>query len=89
MWINKRLSLSPIVYNSLQSFADFKADMHNVYIKAHKDQVQNWTKLPFIAIDDAIFSMLNSWPPEWHAPDVAVRNKVVVQKHNDATKLLD
>ena len=37
MWINKRLRLSPTVYNSLRSFADFKADMHNVYIKAHKD----------------------------------------------------
>jgi len=41
MWINKRPHLSPIVYTSLQSFADFNADIHNVYIKVHKDPVQN------------------------------------------------
>lgn len=37
MWINWRLHMSPMVYNSLQSFIDFKADMHNIFIKARKD----------------------------------------------------
>lgn len=40
MWINRRPLLSPIVYNSLRRFADFKADMHNVYIKARNDPAQ-------------------------------------------------
>lgn len=65
MWINRRPLLCPTMYNSLRSFADFKVDMHNVYIKACKDLTQNWTKLPFIPIDDAIFSVLNPWPPKW------------------------
>lgn len=60
MWINRRPCLSPTLYNSLRSFANFKADMHNVHIKAHKDPMQNWTKLPFITIDDAILSLLES-----------------------------
>ena len=55
MWINRQFHLSPIVHNSLQRFGDFKADMNNVYIKARKDLVQQWTKLPFIAINDVIF----------------------------------
>ena len=63
MWTHKQSCLSPMVYDNLQSFADFKADMHNVYIKVRKDPEQNWTKLPFIAIDDANFVVLDSWPP--------------------------
>jgi len=78
MWINKRLRLSPTVYDSLQSFVDFKVDMHDVYIKVHKDTTQNWTKLPFIVIDDVVFTMLDSWPPEWHAPDLAARDETLI-----------
>lgn len=37
MWINKRPYLSPTMYDSLRRFADFKKDMHNVYIKMWKD----------------------------------------------------
>lgn len=40
MWINRRPRLSPTMYNSLQSFADFKSDMHNIFIKARKDLVK-------------------------------------------------
>lgn len=79
MWINRRPRLSPPVYNSLRSFVDFKAEIHNVYIKVHKDPAQNWTTLPFIAIDDTIFFVLESWPPEWHAPDLAKKDRIVAQ----------
>lgn len=75
MWINRWLHLSPTVHNSLQSFADFKANMHNVYIKAHKDPTLQWTKIPFIAIDDAIILVLESCPPEWRAPDLVELDK--------------
>lgn len=37
MGINHKLQLSPTVYNSLQSFAEFKEYFHNVYIRAQKD----------------------------------------------------
>jgi len=33
-WIKRRPQLSPIVYNTLQGAAEFKVDMHNVYIRA-------------------------------------------------------
>jgi len=70
MWINQRPRLSPTMHNSLQSFADFKANMHNIYIKARKDPVKQWTKLPFVATDDAIFTVLETWPPKLHALDL-------------------
>jgi len=63
--------LSPTIYNNLQSTAEFKADMHNLYIRAWKDPQKTWVKLLFIATDDAIYEVLATWPPEWHALDVA------------------
>lgn len=80
MCINRRPWLSPTFYNSLWRFVDFKADMHNVYIKAGKDPAQNGTKVPFIAIDDAIFSMLESCPLEWHTLDLVEQDKIMAQK---------
>lgn len=46
MWMNKMPHLSPTVYNILLSLADSKVDIHYVYIKARKDPVLTWTKLP-------------------------------------------
>lgn len=40
-WINRRPCLSPIVYNILKSMAEFKADMHNLYIWVHKNLAPN------------------------------------------------
>ena len=37
MGISHKPQLSPTIYNSLQGFAEFKANMHNIYIKACKD----------------------------------------------------
>lgn len=40
MVINHKSQLSPTIYNNLQSFAKFKADMHNIYIMVHKDSIK-------------------------------------------------
>lgn len=87
MWINRRPHLSPTVHNSLQSFADFKADMHNIYIKAWKDPTKQCMKLPFVATDDVIFMILETWPPKWRAPDLAKLEKGAAQKKKDDAKL--
>lgn len=60
-----------MVYNSLQSFANFKFDIHNIFIRVHKDPKKQWMKLIFVATHDAIFIVLEKWPPEWRAPDLA------------------
>lgn len=87
MPINRRPHLFPMVHNSVHNFADFKVDMHNIYIRVRKDPVQNWTKLPFIAIEDTIFMVLDTWPPRWHAPDLAELEKTIAQKRKDDAKL--
>lgn len=61
--------------------------MHNIYIKARKDPAKQWTKLPFVAIDDTIFTVLEIWPPEWHAPDLEELEKMETQKKKDDAKL--
>lgn len=37
MGINHKQGLSPIIYASFQSFAEFKVDFHHAFIMAQKD----------------------------------------------------
>ena len=67
MGINRKLWLSPTIYNSLQSFVEFKANFHHVYMRACKDPVKKWNELPYLAMNDIIFDILEAWPPKWPA----------------------
>lgn len=67
MGINRKPWLSPTIYNSLQSFADFKVDFHHVFIRAWKDLMKTWHDLPYLVTDDVVFIVLESWLLEWHA----------------------
>lgn len=70
-----------VVTHSLQQFAEFKVDMHNIFIRARKDLMKQWMKLPFVATDDAIFTVLEAWPP------VAELESLVAHKKKDDAKL--
>ena len=61
--------------------------MHNIYIRTLKDLTKQWTKLPFVATDDAIFNILEAWPPKWHTPNLTEIKKSVAQRKKDETKL--
>lgn len=67
MWINCKSRLSPTIYNSLQSFTEFKADFNHVYIRARKEPMNKWNELHYLTMNDVIFTVLDSWPLEWHA----------------------
>ncbi len=75
MGINRKPRLSPTVYNRLQSFVEFKVDFHHIYLRARKDLTKKWSELPFIATDDVIFDVLETWLPEWHTPDITTVQK--------------
>ena len=53
-----------------------------------KDPEQKWTTLPFITIDDVVFVVLDTWPLEWHAPDLVVCNETENQRQKVFGKLL-
>lgn len=60
--------------------------MHNIYIRAQKDSTKQWMKVPFLAIDDAIFNFLEAWLPKWHAPNIAeLERSIAHKKENDVT----
>jgi len=40
-----------------------------------KDPANKWSELPFVAIDDVIFNVLETWLPEWRTPDIAEKKK--------------
>lgn len=52
-----------------------------------KDLAKKWSELPFIATDDVIFNVLDTWPPEWHTLDIIPVEKFVAQKKKEETKL--
>lgn len=35
--------------------------------------------LPFIAIHDAIYEVLATWPPEWHTSDKVILERIAAQ----------
>jgi len=76
-----------MVYNSLQRSTEFKVDMHNLYIQALQDPVHKWVKLLFIATNDVIFAVMESWPLEWHAPNFETMEKAAAQQRKKDTKL--
>jgi len=86
MGIKRKSWLSPTIYNSLQCFAEFKVDLHSIDIRVHKGPTKQWKELPFVAMKDVIFDVLE-WPPEWRAPDIAAMEKSTVQKNKEETKL--
>ena len=85
--INRMSWLSPTVYNSLQSFVEFKVDLHSIYIRAHKDSTNQWSELPFVAMEDVIFDVLETWLLEWRAQNIAAMEKSVAQKKKEDAKL--
>lgn len=58
-WINQQPCLSTKVYDSVKSVTEFKVDMHHVYIQVRKDLEQKRTTLPFIAIDEATYAVMD------------------------------
>lgn len=42
----------------------------------------------FITIDDTIFAVLDTWPPEWRGLDVVGRNETAIQKQKATAKFL-
>lgn len=48
--------------------------------------MKKWTKLPFVATDDAIFNVLEAWPLEWCTPDIAKLDRSAAQKKKDIAK---
>ena len=40
----------------------------------------------FIAIDEAIFAVLDTWPPEWRRLDAVGRDETIIQKQKVEAK---
>lgn len=56
------------VYENMKHIAEFKEDMHHVYIRAWKDPSQTWTPLQFIVTNDIVHNIVEAWPASWRGP---------------------
>ena len=73
----------------MQSFSEFKADFHHVFIRARKDPTKTWHNILYPATDDVIFAVLESWPSEWCAPvgSTVETDKSTMYRKKEETKL--
>jgi len=74
------------MYANLQGYTKFKAGFHRLSIKVRKDPSQKWYNLPYLAMNDAINAVLDTWPAEWHTTtDLAIDgSKSDAQKKKEA-----
>lgn len=85
-WINAQPCLSNEIYESMKNIAEFKADMHCIYIRACKDPTRAWTSLPFVASDDVVDAVVDTWPPKWRGPEVVEHNEAAIWKLKEEVK---
>lgn len=85
-WVTQQPRLFTEIYDSVKHIAEFKEDMNFVSIWACKDPNQMWTTLPFIAIDEAIDVVLDTWPLEWHRPDAVEHDEATISKQKAEAK---
>lgn len=77
MGIIRKLQLPPTIYKNLHIFAEFKEELHIIYIRACNDLAKKSGELPFVATDDVIFDVLETRPLEWCTPDIVMMEKHV------------
>lgn len=85
-WIHEKPRLSNEIYESMKHIAEFKEDMHFVCIRAHKDLDHIWTSLPFVAINEAIDVVLDTWSPIWHGLEEIGCNEATIRKQKKEAK---
>lgn len=66
--ISQRPRLFPTLFEQLRAFAEFKADFHNVSIRAWKDTKHIWHKLPYLVSETNVQEIVGSWLAEWCQP---------------------
>ena len=57
--------LSNELFSQYEGVANFRADMHNVFIQAHANRKKACWKLPYVVTKDDILTVIQQWPDEW------------------------
>ena len=63
--IVKTLWLSNELFSQYDGVANFRANMHIVFIQARADPKHQWFKLPYVVTKEDILAVVQQWPAEW------------------------
>ena len=63
--IVKTPQLSNELFSQYEGVANFRADMHNVFIQACADQKKACWNFPYVVTKDDILSVIQQWSAEW------------------------
>lgn len=62
MDIKQRPRLSHTLFEQLRAFEEFKADFHNVLIRARRGPQEVWHKLPYLVVETDVQEVMGRWP---------------------------
>ena len=57
--------LSNELFSQYDGDANFRADMHHVFIQAHADNKHKWSKFPYVVNEEDILAIVKQWPAKW------------------------
>ena len=80
--ILKTSRLSNELFSQYVGVANFKADMHNVFIQARADDKHACWKLPYVVNKEDILAVVQQWPAEW-MKDAGTRPSIPVPPVTD------
>ena len=63
--ILKTPRLSNELFSQYAGVANFRADMHHVFIQARVDNKHKWLKFPYVVNKEDILVVFKQWPAEW------------------------
>jgi len=64
MVISHRLRLFLAFFEQLRSYAEFKADFHNVYSCTRQDPKKIWHKFPYLVMEAGVQEIVGTCPGE-------------------------
>ena len=63
--ILKMPRLSNEFFSQCAGIANFRADMHHVFIQARADNKHKWLKLPYVVNEEDILAIVKQWSAKW------------------------
>ena len=74
--------LSNELFSQYAGVANFRADMHHVFIQARADNKHKWSKLPYVVTRKDILAVVQQWSAEW-MKDTGTRPSIPVPPVKD------
>lgn len=78
-----------MLFTQYHGVANFKVDIHNVYIQAKKDANGIWYEFPYLVTEQDYFSVISNWSSMWLDPSKEAEGDKVGTRKTKGTSMED